>query len=250
MNKAMSQFEAGLPQVVRFTKYDEQGAYHWKECDKRSRTYNPALDARYEALVSRVNRANRVLDVGCGDGYLMAQIKPHAEEVIGIDFELSGVRLATHQLQGLGNCFVAQASCYSLPFPDHSFDVVLLADVIEHLEDPDACVREIQRVLHPSGYLFLTTPKWRPDRRWDVRHVKEFKPNELAQCLMEHFSSVQLTFFWPSIWSRIYRTRIGWRLVRKLAQYLYNPFLSEGQDPRKYGQILAVCGQASRSLSK
>jgi len=246
----MSQTEVRSPEVIRFTKYDEQGAYHWKECDRRSRRYNPALDARYEALVSRVRQASRVLDVGCGDGYLMAQVKPYAEEVVGIDFEFSGARLATNQLQGFGNCFVTQASCYCLPFPDHSFDVVLLADVIEHLEDPDCCLREIQRVLDPSGYLFLTTPKWRPDRKWDIRHVKEFKPNELAECLAEHFSSVQLTFFWPSIWSSIYRTKIGWRLVRKLAQYLYNPFLGEGQNPQKYGQILAVCGQRAVSSSQ
>lgn len=228
---------------VRFSKYDEMGAYHWVECDRRSRAYNPPLEARYRVLLKRLKRTNRVLDVGCGDGYLMSLASPLSGSVIGIDSEFTAVALARPKLEPFTNCALLQASCYSLPFANGYFNAVLLADVIEHLEDPERCLQEISRVLTPNGTLLITTPKYLPRRKWDWRHFKEYKPEELAACLKRRFSRVTMSFFWPMTWYRKYSTRIGWRLIRIFARYLYNPFLREGSDPKSFGQMLAVCGE-------
>src|SRR5512141_1867323 len=99
-----------MTDIVAFDKYDEGGAYHWAECDRRYanwRRYNPALDARYE-LASRavrgLNLRGSLLDVGCGDGVLMARLAPWFERVTGVDTNARAIRLASGKLQALANC--------------------------------------------------------------------------------------------------------------------------------------------------
>jgi SAM-dependent methyltransferase len=231
------------PTPVHFNKYDEMGAYHWVECDRSSRRYNPPLEARYQIVLKKLEDGGRVLDVGCGDGFLTGLVSPICTEVFGIDTEFAGVKQAALQLQKRQNCMVTQASCYQMPFDDGMFDYACLADVFEHLEYPAVCIKEIKRVLSTEGVLLLTTPKWRPDRKWDERHYKEYTPEELTAMLAGHFSHVTLTFFWPRFWSRMYSTRVGWRAIRLWARYLNNPFLQEGSDAQRYGQIFAFCSE-------
>jgi ubiquinone/menaquinone biosynthesis C-methylase UbiE len=172
---------------------------------------------------------------------LMARAAPIMERVVGVDSEASAVRLAKEKLGEFPNCELMHTACYDLPFDDKAFDVVTSADVIEHLKEPMHHLREICRVLKPEGALVLTTPKWRPDRKWDMRHEKEYRADELRALLSEYFEEVTLNFFWPTKWSRFYATKLGWRLLKLAAIQLYNPFLRAGTEPGKFGQILAIC---------
>jgi ubiquinone/menaquinone biosynthesis C-methylase UbiE len=67
-----------------------------------------------------------------------------------------------------------------LPFRQASFDVVLLADVIEHLEHAALCVQELRRVLVPGGVALVTTPLGRPDRNPRWNHVKEYTGPDIS----------------------------------------------------------------------
>jgi SAM-dependent methyltransferase len=230
------------PKAVPFGKYESSGAYHWTECDRRSSFFNPPLRARYDAVVGRIASAKQVLDVGCGDGYLMSLISPRAERVVGVDAELRGVQLATAQLDGFANCRVAGADSYALPFRSGSFDVVVLADVIEHLEHPELCLAEIRRVLAPGGAAFVTTPVGRPGQAPGWNHVKEYSGAELTDLLRRHFGAVSLVYLWPRAWSRLYSTAIGWRAIKLVCRLVnVNPFRREGSDPEAYEQVLAIC---------
>jgi len=179
--------------------------------------------------------------VGCGDGYLMNLVAPLCNRTIGIDYDFAATKLATKKLPQPIKCKVMQASSYQLPFYDEKFDIALLTDVIEHLEMPERCVKEIGRVLTPDGTLLLTTLNWRPDRKWDWRHIREYRPLELEALLRSFFSKVTLSFFWPLVWSKMYATKIGWKAIRLFARHFYNPFLRQGSNPRHFGQILAIC---------
>jgi ubiquinone/menaquinone biosynthesis C-methylase UbiE len=235
---------------ITFNKYDEMGAYHWVQCDRAAPNYNPPLEARYRVLVKRVKRAKKILDVGCGDGYLLAQVSELCDHAVGIDSARLGVSLANEKLKTYQNCSVAQASCYEIPLPDKSFDCILLADVFEHLEQPARCIAEITRLLETNGRLLLTTPKWRPDRMWDSLHVKEYKPEELLNCLEQHFAKIELSYFWPMSWYNKYATRFGSKAIRLMARYLPNPYVQESQLPEDFGQILAECSQPIRQATQ
>jgi len=238
----------GMSDAVHFDKYDADGAYHWAECDRRYanwKRYNPALDARYEVTKRKIQSLGlrgSLLDVGCGDGMLMARVAPLFERIIGVDSEMGAIRLAKEKLSALRNCEALHISSYDLPFAAQTFDVVASADVIEHLKDPARHLQEIGRVLTPGGAVVLTTPKWRPDGKWDQRHEREYRAEELRALLAEHFRHVEMNYFWPMKWSPFYATRAGWRTLKVMAIQLHNPFLqSSAEQPEKFGQLLAVC---------
>jgi SAM-dependent methyltransferase len=94
------------------------------------------------------SRAARVLDVGCDDGYLMSRVA--ASLHLGVD-------LNPH-LRPSAEIAVVRASATRLPALTDSFDCVLAFDVLEHIEDDRATMREMLRVLAPRGTLWFSTP--------------------------------------------------------------------------------------------
>ncbi len=237
------------PRSDRFIKYDERGAYHWASCDRSARTYEPATEARYAVLAKRMGGATRILDVGCGDGYLLSLASRHAATAVGIDTERTAIVIASGLLKDYANSEVVLGSSFALPFASGSFDVVALADVIEHLEDPERCVGEIGRVLSKEGRALVTTPQWRPGKMWDAEHhVKEYKPEELVELLEPFFGNVSLSLFISSRWWQV-RRRLGKGFIRSFSRLFYNPFVREGAEPHRFVHMLAVC-ERPRQLSR
>ncbi|MCC7007874.1 MAG: class I SAM-dependent methyltransferase [Acidobacteria bacterium] len=135
--------------------------------DRRFRSeYDYALfeyfrSAKVMAFLERagVNIAGRVLDAGCGGGGMPLSLAEHAALVVGIDpaprFVNAGVTLGRER--GLANLVFVQADGMHLPFPDHSFDLVLSHAVIEHVADAARYLGECRRVLAAGGRCFLST---------------------------------------------------------------------------------------------
>ena len=100
-------------------------------------------------------RPARILDIGCGDGYLC---KRYAEA--GITARVQGLDISTGRLRyaaelSPGACFVA-GRIDRIPFRDGAFPLVSAVEVIEHIEDPAAALREIARV--SSRHVLITVP--------------------------------------------------------------------------------------------
>lgn len=230
-----------------FDKYDTMGAYHWRECDRSSKEYNPPLAARYEIVLKYVPKG-KVLDVGAGDGYLAGRLAGQCSEVIGLEYEPTGVKIAQGMLASHANVTIRQGDAYQIPFEDSTFEGLVMADVIEHLDHPEKAVAEMARVTAENGVALITTPHWRSDRVWDHRHVKEYTADELRTLMETGFQDVKLVFCWPRKWSDLYRTRIGWRVLRILGRMGFNPFQNQSDTADGYCQILAICRQPRRSV--
>jgi len=97
-----------------------------------------------------------LLDVGCGEGFVLAALGEHAQGAHAVDLSEAAVA-ACQQANPHVNAQVASA--LDLPFDDDAFDVVICLEVLEHLEDPAAAVRELSRV--SRGHLVLSVP-WEP----------------------------------------------------------------------------------------
>jgi len=100
-----------------------------------------------------------VLDVGCQLGALPVALAERGARVTGVDVDdalLDGARRRCG-CYGAAATF-ARAEAEALPFADASFDVVTFVDVIEHVTDARAAVRELARVLRPGGALYLFGP--------------------------------------------------------------------------------------------
>lgn len=98
----------------------------------------------------------RVLDVGCGNGYVLAQYARHGAEVHGVDLTATAVGLSRRrfELAGLKGQFQSTDG-NSLPFPDDFFDIACSMGVLHHIEDPRPMLAEMHRVLKPGGKLIL-----------------------------------------------------------------------------------------------
>ncbi len=98
----------------------------------------------------------RVLDYGCGNGYVLAQYVRNGAEAYGVDLTETAIRLARSrfELAGLEGTFV-QNDGVSIPFESDFFDVACSMGVLHHIPDPRPVVAELQRVLKPGGRLVV-----------------------------------------------------------------------------------------------
>ncbi|HEX6069479.1 MAG TPA: class I SAM-dependent methyltransferase [Longimicrobiaceae bacterium] len=102
----------------------------------------------------------RMLDVGCGDAgvpiaFAEAGAVAHGLEPFEPSVERGRVRAEEHGVSVELRTGVGEA----LPYPDSSFDLVVLDNVLEHVEDRERTLDEIHRVLRAGGILYLVTPK-------------------------------------------------------------------------------------------
>lgn len=115
-------------------------------------------------LLPHLRPGMRLLDCGCGPGSItcgLAQaIAPG--DAIGLDLSPSQVARARALAAALGvtNLHVLVGDAYRLPFADASFDVVFAHNVLEHLRDPLAALREMRRVLRPGGLVAIRDPDY------------------------------------------------------------------------------------------
>jgi SAM-dependent methyltransferase len=119
------------------------------------------------------DRAQRVLEVGCGEGRQLTAIGSRFPDAALIGLDLPDVEL-TEAWDGIASSMV-QASALRLPFADNSFDLVLAIEVLEHLPDPEQAMREIARVASDAVVLSVPwEPVWRVGNLARGRYLAEF----------------------------------------------------------------------------
>jgi SAM-dependent methyltransferase len=95
----------------------------------------------------------RILDFGCGVGAFVRRMQEFSPTVYGFDVDPESVARGTEEVLGL-----ALAVGEHLPYKDGSFDVVLMHEVLEHVDDDLATLREVKRVLAPGGRAVVFCP--------------------------------------------------------------------------------------------
>jgi len=100
-------------------------------------------------------RERAVLEIGCGDGAMLELLTQRGALVQGMDASSSGV--AECKKKGLAaQC--SDVSTDGVPFPNHSFDVVISLETFEHLMNPYYALQEVRRVLKPGGRFICSIP--------------------------------------------------------------------------------------------
>lgn len=94
-----------------------------------------------------------LLDLGCGDGYILDLIKPQTKIAIGIDYHF-GKLMEAHKY---GNP-TAKADFHYLPFANATFDIIHCSHVLEHSLDANKMLSEMARVLKPLGQCLIVIP--------------------------------------------------------------------------------------------
>ena len=137
-------------------------------------------------LIERYAPADRdltILDVGCGTGATLQAVQNQGRE-IGLD--RSSTALQFCQQRGLRR--LIQATAQALPVAEESLDVVLALDLLEHIEDDDAAVKELARALRPGGILVVAVPAlpelW-SEHDEALDHVRRYRGKRLRRLLLE-----------------------------------------------------------------
>jgi SAM-dependent methyltransferase len=152
--------------------------------------------ARYN-FAARLTRGKRVLDAGCGAGYGSSELAQTAESVVGVDIAPEAIAFARAHYER-PNLRFEEASCTKLPFEDAAFDLVAAFEVIEHLENWRGFLKEVRRVLAPSGQLIVSTPnklyytESRGAEGANPFHVHEFDFEEFTRELKDFFPHVSM----------------------------------------------------------
>ena len=140
--------------------------------------------AHLQEFVRSLGRVGRALDVGCGDGRLTAHLD--AGELTGAD--VSAVALGRARARLPDTRLVELEPDAPLPLGDGEFDLVLLAETLEHVRDVQLLLSEVRRVLVPGGQLALTTPATpalvRPEDPFSP-HLRRFTGRSLRRALDE-----------------------------------------------------------------
>lgn len=192
---------------------------------------------REDMVVSLLDhKADRLLDVGCGDGSLIFKLKDKFKELYGVDVSPSRIKEAEKKVKFIKdkkiNFSIANID-EGLPFRDEMFDVVTCIAVLEHIFDPYFAAKEFNRVLKNNGILILEVPNiaylkyriqllfgklpvtsspynWK-EIGWDGGHLHYFTKRSLRQLLEESGFKIlkvsgsglfaQFRNWWPSLFT-------------------------------------------------
>ena len=108
-------------------------------------------DFMYERIPAKI-RDMEVLEIATGPGLLAKHVAPAAKRMIATDYS-DGMIAQAKKGDCPANLTFEVADAMNLPYPDHSFDAVLIANALHIIPDPEKALREIARVLRPGGIL-------------------------------------------------------------------------------------------------
>ena len=133
----------------------------------------------------------RVLDAGCGMGYGAAMLLTSgASEVVGVDLAEAVLDAALPTMPA--GVVLEVGDVRALDAEDGSFGLVVCMEAIEHIEDPDAVLDELARVLAPDGFLALSSPNRALSDGRNPHHHHEYTADELERALATRFRHVRL----------------------------------------------------------
>jgi SAM-dependent methyltransferase len=152
--------------------------------------------SRY-AFASRFASSVRALDMGCGTGYGAAALAQQARHVQAVDQSSEAVAYAREHFP-LPNLRFDIGAAENLPYADAAFELITAFELIEHLEDWRALLREAHRLLAPNGFFLVSTPnkryyaETRAEAGENPFHVHEFDHAEFVRELSLAFPEVEV----------------------------------------------------------
>ena len=128
--------------------------------------FKKRVETVFEWIEPRDDRL--ILDMPCGRGFYLNMFRYVSQcRLVGADLDWPVMQKAQDNIGHLPGMMLNNANIYALPYPDNTFDGVILSEVLEHIDDDVAGLREIYRVLRPGGVVAITVPNANYPFWWD-----------------------------------------------------------------------------------
>jgi SAM-dependent methyltransferase len=217
-----------------------------------------------------VGPLSRVIDVGCGAGRHTYEAYRRGADIVAFDRDASELHTVDTMLGAMADAGEVPASAtaqavlgdaLSLPYPDDTFDCVIASEILEHIPEDDAAIRELIRVLKVGGTLAVSVPRWFPEQVcWllsdeyhsnEGGHVRIYRASDLRDKILKgglrlthshHAHGLHSPFWWlkcavgvrrsehPAVTA--YHKMLVWDLMRqpritRMAESLLNPVVGK-----------------------
>jgi SAM-dependent methyltransferase len=166
---------------------------------------NRILEAAVAPLIASLPDGYRVLEAGCGTGFVLRMLERlfHRGEVIGLDPYGEALDFARRRV----GCSLVQGDVFHWPF-DEPFHLIGFFDVLEHLEDDVAALRQLRKSLTVGGRLVLTVPAHRALWSYadaEAHHCRRYGTSELTKALVNAGFEVEymtqfMSYLYPIVW--------------------------------------------------
>jgi 2-polyprenyl-6-hydroxyphenyl methylase/3-demethylubiquinone-9 3-methyltransferase len=163
--------------------YNRLGDAWWDETSPLNvlnGSFTPGRFAYFRDVLARAEREPqglRIVDIGCGGGFLAEEFARLGCRVVGVDPSPVSIRTARHHATDADlEIEYVVASGEHLPLGDATFDVAYCCDVLEHVSDLDLVIKETARVLKPGGlYLFDTINRTKASNLLVIKAIQEWR---------------------------------------------------------------------------
>ncbi len=152
---------------------------------------------KVQFIINRIPKETKlkILNVGCGAGFLSERLKKLGHFVVSIDVNDLAIEYAKRK-----NIDIIKADAKILPFKDEVFDIVLCIDVLEHIREDEIVLKSINRVLKRRGRLLIVVPAGKKLTYHDYRlgHYRRYTKKKLEK-LLQNTSFKGKIRYWNSI---------------------------------------------------
>lgn len=137
----------------------------------------------------------KMLEIGCGNGNVLSYLKSKGIDIEGIDISIEALHLCRKRCKTI----LYQADGKNMPFPDASYDVIGMFDLIEHIDNEQLFLSEAFRICKDGGILIITVPAYKS--LWSYfdnvsGHKRRYGKNELIMKLRQAgFEIVKISFY-------------------------------------------------------
>ncbi|GIV26326.1 MAG: methyltransferase [Bacteroidia bacterium] len=150
-----------------------------------------------------VNNQKKVLEIGCGNGYVLKGLKELNYQLVGSEIYLDGLKNVRKRLSDIE---LIQMDALNMPF-ENEFDAIGAFDVIEHIQEDVLVMQNIHSSLKTNGFFFITVPQYQ--WMWSylddyAKHKRRYTQKELKQKLQKvgfkiSYCSSFVTFLFPFV---------------------------------------------------
>lgn len=170
-------------------------------------------------IIDQKNIHGRILDVGCGTGGVLNDLRNRPNTTVGCDY--SSEALDYCRSRGLSD--LVKCSGTHLSFRDNSLSLLMSIDVIEHVDEEDECIAEMVRVCKSGGYILVHVPSFEilwTDKDDVNHHRRRYRKKQLENLLQRHGMHVETlfyinTFMFPLGLLRAFIQRVKWSVRPK-----------------------------------